>query len=73
MSDPPPGFAWYPHLRSLTYKEYLKTNVLTKWYTLSFLCNNFQVIFSGRSVVIAMKQKAEERHIAILHSTEIPH
>jgi hypothetical protein len=38
-----------------------------------FLCNNFQVIFSGRSAVKAMRHKAEERHIAILHSTEIPH
>jgi len=61
----------------LTYKEYLKTNVLTNCYTLSlicvvFLCNNFQAIFSDTAAVLAMKQKAEERHIAILHSIETP-
>jgi hypothetical protein len=29
-------------------------------------------LFSGRSAAIAMKRKAEERHIAIFDSTEIP-
>jgi hypothetical protein len=36
-----------------------------------FLCNNFQAIFSDTAAVVAMKQNAEERHIAILHSIEI--